>query len=156
MNRMRHVVVAIVAGALALAALSSPGQASAAGVLASPQSGPSDDEMQDYADYASAFGVSLEEAQRVSEAIEAAGKLQEALAEAEPDHFGGLWVEHNPFAVLVSVVQGGEKAVQALIDENGLAADAKIVGTDLSLRELILDQVALGEVIPKGVRFLPE
>lgn len=108
----------------------------------------------DLDDYVSAYGVSAEEARQEWTATDAAGELQAQLVETEADVFGGLWIEHEPtFAIVVSVLPGGEKAVQEHIDHLGLAAVARIQQGQRTLEQLRRDQASVSAVAPVEVDF---
>lgn len=107
----------------------------------------------DLEDYSTAYGVSPVQALLEWEATDLAGELQVALIDTEADVFGGLWIEHQPFVIVVGVLPGGEKAVQEHIERLGLATVTRLKETEFTLAQLRSDQAALDAVAPFGVDF---
>lgn len=108
----------------------------------------------DIAWYASAFGVSYEEAEARDATIELARTLQDELRASGDEAFGGVWIDHEPdFRVVVNAVSGREGQVEDEISKLGLDAVADVVSVKFTEGELYDQQQAMTNKLPMKVSY---
>ena len=88
--------------------------------------------------YASNTGVSIDEALRLFQLQEIAGKLDAELSTNETGTFAGLWVEHTPeFRVVVQFTRDGEETIKPYLKQHTELANIVEVRTaNVSLADL--------------------
>lgn len=104
--------------------------------------------------YASATGVSIEEALRRFQLQDIAGKLEAELSKNETGTFAGLWVEHTPeFRVVVAFTRDGEETIKPYLKQHPELANIVDVRTaNVSLANLQRDQAdASSSVSASGI-----
>ncbi len=89
--------------------------------------------------YASIAGISSAEALRRLELQDAAGKLDEELSATESETFAGLWIEQNPYRVLVAFTRDADATLRRHVSGTTLAAVAESRTVPNSLRRLRAD-----------------
>jgi hypothetical protein len=103
--------------------------------------------------YAADFGLTTAQAREEWALTEAAGKLQAALMKNQSDVFGGMWIEHEPFGIGLSVLPGGESAVRSEMERFGLTTVTTLETAGQTLEALRRDQAALDLLIPSDIDF---
>jgi hypothetical protein len=103
--------------------------------------------------YAHDFGVTVEEATRRFEVIEVARELQADLRDSQEEHFGGLWISHEPFEVVVNVVPGGEAAATTSVESLGLEGSVRIQQARFTETFLTAQQGKLPRVMPDDLDY---
>ena len=105
--------------------------------------------------YAGDFGVSLDEAKFRFAILEDARTLQAKLRESQSEGYGGLWVNHEPFEVVVNFVAGGRSQIQVEIDAVGLSGVTRMFETRFTEKQLREDQAAIARIVPQELRHGP-
>ncbi len=101
------------------------------------QSGGDDALRKDAREYASAMGVSLQEAIRRLSLQDAIGKLNVELSTNEGDTFAGLWIQHQPeYRVVVGFTRNGEPTIRRRTAGGPLAGIIQVRAAKATLREL--------------------
>jgi hypothetical protein len=100
--------------------------------------------------YAKDFSVSVEEAERRFAVIELARTLQAQLRDAEPNVFGGLWISHEPFEVVVNTLAGEQSTIEPYILKLGLTDAVRLETTGFTEDALYRHQTALPDKVPAG------
>jgi streptogrisin C len=103
--------------------------------------------------YARDFGITEEEAGARFATMESARELQTKLRATGADYFGGLWINHRPFEVVINVVSGYEEQIISLIASSGLGSVARVSTTRFTESELHRDQDAVPSLVPFGKDF---
>jgi hypothetical protein len=98
--------------------------------------------------YAKDFSVSVEEAERRFAEIELARTLQTQLRATEPYVFGGLWINHEPFEVVVNTLAGEQSTVEPYIVKLGLADAVRHETTGFTEDALYRQQATLPDKVP--------
>jgi len=102
----------------------------------------------DSQEYASHFGVDLDEAVHRLKLQRPAGDLGAELAAKERDTFAGLWIQHTPeFRIIVQFSHDGEETIRAYIENGPLADIVEVRTANVSLAELEAAQAAAGLAI---------
>jgi len=111
-----------------------------------PTMTPADDALrQDAEALARDLGITPEEALRRLQLQPAAGELDAALAEAEPDTFAGLWIEHEPaYRVVAAFTRDGEATIRPYVAGTPLEGVVEVRAAALSLAELRAAQAEAG------------
>lgn len=100
---------------------------------------PSEALLEDAADYATLYHVTLDEAVRRLRLQDEAGQLDAELREEEADEFAGLWIEHEPsFVVIARFVDPGEArpGLEARVKGTRLAGLVELRSAERSLTRL--------------------
>lgn len=94
--------------------------------------------------YAEAQGITVEEAIRRFEVQGNVADLQERLASAEAETFGGLWIEHEPeYKVAVAFTQNGARTLRRYVKGTPLEGVAEAREVTYTLAELETVQAEL-------------
>jgi hypothetical protein len=102
----------------------------------------------DAEEYASHWGVSVDEALRVSELGNRIGEMQAELEEKEKETFAGLWTEHAPrFQVIVLFTRGGEETIRPYAESRGLLGVVEVRSAQRSLAELEAAQIEYTTIV---------
>jgi hypothetical protein len=101
----------------------------------------------DYEQYASRYGVTIEEAERRLSLQQSIGELNRQLREKEPGTFAGLRVEHAPvYKVIVRFTRDGEQTVSQYVQGGPLADIVEVRPAVYSMAELEQAQAEAGEI----------
>jgi hypothetical protein len=101
----------------------------------------------DYAEYASRYGIAIEEANARIDLQQAIGALNQQLLDNEPSTFAGLQVEHDPvYEVIVRFTQGGEQTVSRYVQGGPLAGIIEVRPAVYTMAELEQAQAEADEI----------
>jgi streptogrisin C len=95
--------------------------------------------------YARASGISEAEAGRRIAMQAEIGKLAERLADAQPETFAGLYIEHAPYQVVVLTTDPASVRTIADAEASHLAVTIEVRQVAYNMRQLKADQLALQE-----------
>jgi hypothetical protein len=101
----------------------------------------------DHEQYASRYGVTIEEASARLDLQQAIGALNQQLLENEPSTFAGLRVEHAPlYKVIVRFTRDGQQTVSQYVQGGPLAEIIEVRPAVYSMAELKQAQAEVGEI----------
>jgi hypothetical protein len=104
--------------------------------------------LEDAEEYAWHWGVSVDEALRVSELGNRIGEMQAELEEKEKETFAGLWSEHTPrFRVIVLFTRDGEETIRPYAESRGLLDVIEVRSAQRSLAELEAAQIEYTTIV---------
>jgi len=115
----------------------------AAPAAAVPDNGQPTPLSDDAAAYTAATGVTTEQADLLLSLQEAAGGLDALLTEREPGSFAGLWIEHQPFRVIVLLTTPESTDIGAYLEGGPLEGWVEIRRAVYSLARLERDAAAI-------------
>lgn len=118
------------------------------GVIGAPSSAGAEPMSDEISDYMRATGVSVADAEEQVVWQAEAGELSEALRDAQPKTFGGLFIEHVPtYKVVVLSTSGDAGTVDTYIAGTSLKPVLDVRSAEYSLEALEADQIALAKAL---------
>jgi hypothetical protein len=137
---------------LCLATASGGGAVSATGVPSNAASSQGD-LIPDLSAYQALFDLDAKAAQVQIDEVPTIARLQANLEARYPATFGGLWIEHSPYAVVVAITDDADDTLRATLTSAGLSVEPTIRLVDRSYAELLRlgDLLAAADIGPANL-----
>ena len=101
--------------------------------------------VQDAANYAEQYGVSVDEAIRRMERQDEIGRLGALLKAKERDTFAGLWIQHEPeYKLVIAFTRDGDATMRRHVGDSPLADLLEVRDVEATLVELQAAQAEVG------------